>query len=46
MYLIEYLYKVITIIVLILPTMNGYVKTFDVKDGDEDKSFHVDYEKL
>ena len=36
-YLIGYLDKVIRPLVLILPKMSGYVKTFKVKDGDNDK---------
>ena len=39
------------LLVLIIPKMSGYVKTFKVKDGDKDKSnklmsFRIDYEKL
>ena len=30
--------KAIRPLVLIMPKMNGYVKTFKVKDGDKDKS--------
>ena len=50
-YLIGYLHKVITLLVLILFKISGYVKAFKVKDGDKDKnnklmSFHVDGEKL
>ena len=46
-----YLDKVIIPLVLILPKISGYVKTFKVKDGDKDKnnklmSFHIDDEKL
>ena len=46
-----YLDKVIRSLVLVLPTMNGYVKIFKVKDGDKDKnkklvSFRIDDEKL
>ena len=38
-------------LVLILPKMSGYVKTFKVKDGDKDKNnklmfFCIDDEKL
>ena len=36
-YLIGYLDKVIRPLVLIMPKMGGYVKTFKVKDGDKDK---------
>ena len=36
--MIGYLDKVIRSLVLILPKMSGYVKTFKVKDGDKDKS--------
>ena len=35
--MIGYLYKVIRLLVLMLPEMSGYVKTIKVKDGDEDK---------
>ena len=50
-YLIGYLDKVIRSLVLILPKMIGYVKTFKVKDGDKDKnnklkSFGINDEKL
>ena len=43
--------KAIRPLVLIMPKMSGYVKTFKVKDGDKDKnnklmSFHIDDEKL
>ena len=49
--MIGYLDKVIRPLVLILPKMSGYVKTFKVKDGDKDKinqlmSFCIDDEKL
>ena len=51
MYLIRYLDKVIRPLVLIMPKMSGYVKAFEVKDGDKDKnnkliSFRIDDEKL
>ena len=50
-YFIRYLDKVIRLLVLILPKMSGYVKTFKVKDGDKDEnnklmSFHINDEKL
>ena len=50
-YLIRHLDKVVRPLVLILPKMSGYVKTFKVKDGDKDKnnklmSFRIDDEKL
>ena len=50
-YFIGFLDKVIRLVVLILPKMSGYVKTFNVKDGDKYKNnklmhFHVDDEKL
>ena len=50
-YLIRYLDEVIRPLVLILPKMSGYVKTFNTKDGDKDKknklmSFCVNDEKL
>ena len=43
--------KAVTPLVLIMPKMNGYVKTFKIKKGDQDKnnklmSFVVDKEKL
>ena len=49
--MIGYLDKVIRPLVLIMPKMNGYVKTFKVKDEDKDKnnklmSFHIDDLKL
>ena len=37
-YLIGYSDEVRQPLVLILPKMNGYVKTFKVKNGDKDKS--------
>ena len=47
--MIEYLYKVIRPLILILPKMSGYIKTF--KDGDKNKSnnfmsFHIKIEDL
>ena len=50
-YLIGYLDNVIRPLVLIMPEMIGYIKTFKVKDGDKDKnnkliSFRIDDEKL
>ena len=50
-YLIGYLDKAIRPLVLIMPKMNGYVKTFKVKDGDKNKnnklmSFPIDHENL
>ena len=49
--MIGYLHKVIRPLVLILPKMSGYVKTFKVKDEDKDKNnklmcFHIDDNKL
>ena len=46
-----YLDKVIRSLVLILLKMSGYVKTFKVKDEDENKNnkfmcFRIDYKKL
>ena len=43
--------KAIRPLVLIMPKMSGYVKTFKVKDGDKDKnnklmSFRIDDQKL
>ena len=48
--MIGYLDKVIRTLVLTMPKMSGYVKTFKVKDGNKDKnnkliSFYLDYEK-
>ena len=50
-YLICYLDKVIRPLVLILPKVSRYVKTFKVTDGDKDKnnklmSFRINDEKL
>ena len=50
-YLIGYLDIGIRLLVLIMPKMSGYVKTFKVKDDNKDKnkklmSFFVDGEKL
>ena len=50
-YLIGYLDKFIRPLVLIMPKISRYVKTFKVKDDDKDKnnklmSFHIDDEKL
>ena len=50
-YLIGYLDNVIRPLVLIMPEMIEYIKTFKVKDGDKDKnnklrSFRIDDEKL
>ena len=50
-FLIEYLDKAITPLVLIMPQISGYVKTFKVKYRDKNKnnklmSFHIDDEKL
>ena len=50
-YLIEYLDKVIRPLISVLPKMSGYVKTFNIKHGDKDKSnklmsFQIDYENL
>ena len=36
--MIEYFDKFIRPLVLVLPKMSGYVKTFKVKDGDKDKN--------
>ena len=49
--MIGYLDQVKRSLVLIMPKMSGYVKTFKVRDGDNDKSnklvfFHIDDEKL
>ena len=49
-YLIGYLDIGIRLLVLIMPKMSGYVKTFKVKDGDKDKnnnlmSFRIDDQK-
>ena len=52
-HLIGYLNEVIRPLILILPKMSGYVKTFKIKDGDKDKdknnkliSFCIDDDKL
>ena len=50
-YLIGYSEKAIRPLILIMPRMSGYVKTFKVKDGDKDKNnklmlFRKDDEKL
>ena len=50
-YLIGYSEKAIRPLILIMPKMSGYVKTFKVKDGDKDKnnklmSFCIDDKKL
>ena len=37
-YLIKFLHKFIRPLVLVLPKMSRYVKTFKVKDGDKDKN--------
>ena len=37
-YLIGYLDKAVRPLVLIMPKMSGYVKTFKVKDGDKGKN--------
>ena len=45
-YLIGYLDKTIRPLVLIIPKMSGYVKTFKVKEGDNKiMSFRIDDEK-
>ena len=48
-YLIGYLDKVLRALVLTMPKLSGYVKTFKVKDEDKDKkgklmSFHINDE--
>ena len=52
-YLIVYLDGVIRYLLLILPNISGYVKTFKDKDGDKDKnknnklmSFFIDDDKI
>ena len=50
-HLIGYLDKIMKLLVLLLPKMSGYVKTFEVKDGDKDKKnkwmfFRIDDDKL
>ena len=37
-YLIGYFDKTVRLLVLIMPKMGGYVKTFKVKDGDKNKN--------
>ena len=48
--MIGYLNKVIRALVLIMPKMSGYVKTFKIKNRDKDNnklmSFRIDDEKL
>ena len=45
--MIGYLDKVVRPLVLLLPKMSGYVKTFKVKDNSNKLiSFHIDDEKL
>ena len=49
--MIGYLDKVLGALVFILFKMSGYVKTFKIKDGEQDKnnkltSFHIDDNKL
>ena len=39
-YLIGYLHKAIRPLVLIMPKMSRYVKTFNVKDGYKDKTIN------
>ena len=51
LFLVGYSDKVVRSLVLVLPKMSGYVKTFKVKDGDKDKNyklmpFYIDDEKL
>ena len=48
-YLIGYLDEVVKPLVLILPKISGYVRTFKEKDGNKDNklmSFYIDDEKL
>ena len=46
-YLIGYLDKAIRPLVLIMPKMSGYVKTFEVKEGNNKlMSFGIDDQKL
>ena len=40
-YLIGYLDEPIRSLVLIMPKLCGYVKTFKLKDGDEDKTINL-----
>ena len=47
--MIGYLDKVLKVLVLIMPKLSGYVKTFKGKDEDKDKkdklmSFHINDE--
>ena len=46
--MIGYLHKAITPLVLIMPKMSGYVKTFKVKDGSNKLMYfnNIDDEKL
>ena len=50
-YLIGYFDKTVRLLVLIMPKMGGYVKTFKVKDGFKNKNntlmtFCINYEEL
>ena len=50
-YLIWYFDKTVRLLVLIMPKMGGYVKTFKVKDGVKNKNntlmtFCINYEEL
>ena len=50
-YLMGYSDKALRLLILIIPTISGYVKTFKGKDGNKDKnnilmSFRPDDEKL
>ena len=50
-YLMGYSDKALRLLILIMPTISGYVKTFKGKDGNKDKnnilmSFRPDDEKL
>ena len=50
-YLIGYLDKVMKLLVLIMPKMSGYLKTFKIKDETKDKnnklmSFHIHDQEL
>ena len=46
-YLIVYLDKVVSPLVLIMPKISGYVKTFKIEEGNNElMSFHINDEKL
>ena len=46
MYLIGYLDKAVRPLVLIMPNLSGYVKTFKVKEGDKDENNDIECESF